>query len=212
MQRATGRVGARALSGSSVARASAAVAAPTSQPLAGRRALVVGVASHESVAYGVARALRAAGAELAVTYPSAKAERHVRPLAEELGAALCVPLDVRSEPEMAAAVDACGEAWGGELDCLVHSVAFCNRDDLHNAVSACSRDGFADMMNISVWSLLRLSHLAAPLMRRAGAGRVLTCSFNGGAVVEPHYGVMSLAKAALESGVQQLAVELVWFF
>ena len=99
------------------------------QSLAGKRALITGVASRESVAFGCARAFQRAGADLAITF-APKSEKYVRPLAEELGARLCLPLDVRDDAMMQHAADACANEWAGQLDILLHSVAFCNRDDL----------------------------------------------------------------------------------
>lgn len=173
--------------------------------LAGQKALVVGVANDQSIAWGCARALRAQGADLAITYLNAKAEPHVRPLAEELQAEIVMPLDV-SVPEQLEAVFAEIDARWGRLDTLLHSIAFAPREDLHGRVVDCSSEGFAMAMDVSVHSFLRMIRLAEPLM--PDGGTCLSVSFFGSSRVVQHYGLMGPVKAALESAVRYAAAEL----
>jgi enoyl-[acyl-carrier protein] reductase I len=173
--------------------------------LAGKRALVVGVANDRSIAWGVADAMAAAGARLAVTFLNAKAEPYVRPLAERVGAELILPLDVADPAQEASVFEAIGSAWGG-LDILVHSIAFALKDDLHGRVVDVSSKGFALAMDVSVHSFVRLCRLAEPLMANGGA--CLTMSFHGAERVVSTYNVMGPVKAALEATARELASEL----
>ncbi|MTI16282.1 enoyl-[acyl-carrier-protein] reductase FabI [Rhodobacteraceae bacterium RKSG542] len=173
--------------------------------LKGKRALVVGVANDQSIAWGCARALRAQGAEIAVTYLNEKAEPYVRPLAEELEAPIFAPLDVSSAVQLDALFEQIREQWGS-LDILIHSIAFCPKDDLHGRVIDCSAEGFAMAMDISVHSFLRLIKRAEPLM--GPGGTILTVSFYGSEKVVSHYNIMGPVKAALESTTRYVAAEL----
>ncbi len=173
--------------------------------LAGKKALVVGIANDQSIAWGCAKALRAQGADLAVTYLNAKAERFVRPLAEELGAEIILPLDVQHDAELEAAFAEIAAKWG-RLDTLLHSIAFCPKEDLHGRVVDCSREGFGLAMDISVHSFLRMVRLAEPLM--GAGGTCMTVTFNGSQRVIDSYNVMGPVKAALESAARYLAGEL----
>ncbi|POF32251.1 enoyl-ACP reductase FabI [Roseibium marinum] len=173
--------------------------------LTGQKALVVGIANDQSVAYGCARAFRAQGADLAVTYLNEKAEPHVRPLAEALGAQIIAPLDVRDETQLNALFAQIAEQWG-RLDTLLHSVAFSRKEDLHGRVIDCSADGFGEAMDISVHSFLRLIRRAEPLMSRGGT--CMTVSFMGAQKVVDNYGVMGPVKAALEAVTRYAAAEL----
>ena len=173
--------------------------------LQGKKALIVGVANDSSVAWGCAKALRAQGADLAITYLNAKAEKYVRPLAEELEAEIVAPLDVRDEAEHDALFAEIAERWG-KLDTLIHSVAFCPKEDLHGRVVDCSAEGFGLAMDISVHSFLRLIRRAEPLM--AGGGTCMTISFYGAERVVEHYNVMGPVKAALEAVTRYAAAEL----
>lgn len=176
--------------------------------LAGKRGIVIGIANEHSIAWGCARAFRAAGAELAVTYLNEKAEPHVRPLAEELEAPIVVPLDVQDDEQMRQLFNIVGERWGS-LDFVLHSIAFAPKEDLHGRVTDCSRDGFLKAMDISCYSFLRLAKLAEPLLRKGEpGGSLLTVTYYGSEKVVPHYGVMGPVKAALESAVRYLASEL----
>lgn len=173
--------------------------------LAGQKALVVGIANENSIAYGCAQALRAQGADLAVTYLNDKAEPHVRPLAEALGASLILPLDVHVPGQLEAVFDRITGTWG-RLDTLLHSIAFAPRDDLHGRVVDCSAEGFGMAMDISVHSFLRMIRLAEPLMVQGGT--CLSVSFFGASRVVRHYNMMGPVKAALESAVRYAAAEL----
>ncbi len=173
--------------------------------LNGTKALVVGIANDQSIAWGCAKALRAQGAELAVTYLNDKAEPHVRPLAEALGAEIVMPLDVRQPGQMEAVFAAITERWG-RLDTLLHSIAYAPQADLHGRVVDCSADGFALAMDVSVHSFLRMMRLAEPLM--AAGGTCPSVSFLGSSRVVRHYNMMGPVKAALESTVRYAAAEL----
>ncbi len=173
--------------------------------LSGKKALIVGVANEHSVAWGCAKALGAQGASLAITYLNAKAERFVRPLAESLGAEIVAPLDVRDEADHDALFAEIEARWGG-LDTVIHSVAFCPKDDLHGRVVDCSAEGFALAMDVSVHSFLRLIRRAEPLM--PDGGTCMTVSFYGSEKVVEHYNVMGPVKAALEAVTRYAAAEL----
>ncbi|WP_158967810.1 enoyl-ACP reductase FabI [Chachezhania sediminis] len=173
--------------------------------LTGKTALVVGIANQQSIAYGCAKALKVQGARLAVTYLNEKAEPHVRPLAEELEAEIIAPFDVRSPGQEEALFDQIASRFG-RLDTLLHSIAFAPRDDLHGRVVDCSAEGFAQAMDISVHSFLRLIRRSEPLMRDGGS--CMTVSFQGAARVELGYNMMGPVKAALEAAVRYTAAEL----
>lgn len=170
-----------------------------------KRALVVGIANENSIACGCARAFKAQGADLAVTYLNDKAEPHVRPVAEELGASIFMPLDVSRDGELEAVFAQIGRQWDG-LDILLHSIAFAPREDLHGRVIDCSASGFATAMDVSVHSFLRMMHLAEPLM--TSGGTCLAVSFFGSSRVVRNYNMMGPVKAALESAVRYAAAEL----
>jgi len=173
--------------------------------LEGQKALVVGVANDSSIAYGVAKALKDQGADLAITYLNERAEKWVRPLAEALGAGLILPLDVAVPGQLEAVFAAISARWG-RLDTLVHSIAFCPKEDLHGRVVDCSREGFGMAMDISVHSFLRMIRLAEPLMPEGGT--CMTVSFYGSEKVVENYNVMGPVKAALESVARYAAAEL----
>lgn len=169
------------------------------------RGLIVGLANDQSLAWGCATTLRAAGAELALTYLNDRAKRFVEPLAQQVGAEMLLPLDVTAPDQMDALFDRVASRWGG-LDFLLHSIAFAPKEDLHGRVTDSSADGFASAMDVSCHSLIRLAHRAEPLMQNGGA--ILTMSFYGSEKVVPGYGIMGPVKAALEASVRYLAAEL----
>ena len=171
----------------------------------GKRGLIVGVANVDSIAYGCARQLRARGAELAITYLNAKAEPHVRPLAEALDCPLILPLDVEAPGQLERVFEAIGARWG-QLDFLLHAIAFAPAADLRGRVVDCSLAGFQQAMRVSCYSLLEMARAAEPLMRDGGT--ILTMSFRGADRVVAQYNVMGPVKAALESAVRYLAHEL----
>ncbi|MCE5974410.1 enoyl-ACP reductase FabI [Sinirhodobacter sp. WL0062] len=173
--------------------------------LEGQKVLVVGIANAQSIAYGCARAFRAQGAELAVTWLNARAEPHVRPLAEELGATIKLPLDVTAPGQMEDVFEEIGRKWG-RIDTILHSIAFAPKADLHGRVIDSSAEGFGQAMDISVHSFLRMIRMAEPLMPEGGT--CLSVSFFGSTRVVRHYNIMGPVKAALESSVRYAAAEL----
>jgi enoyl-[acyl-carrier protein] reductase I len=173
--------------------------------LQGQKALIVGIANEHSIAYGCAQALKAQGADLAITWLNDKAERFVRPLAEDLGAEIMAPLDVSEPGELEALFEAITDKWG-RLDTLLHSIAYAPKHDLQGRVVDCSADGFSLAMDISVHSFLRMIRLAEPLMPDGGC--CLSVSFFGSSRVVRHYNMMGPVKAALESSVRYAAAEL----
>ncbi len=174
-------------------------------PLAGKKALIIGIANEHSIAYGCAKAFHARGAELAVTYLNDKAKPHVEPLAQGLGAPILMPLDVSRPGELEAVFAAVAEQWG-HLDILVHAIAFAPKADLQGGLLNCSAEGFALAMDISCHSFIRMARLATPLM--TDGGTLLAMTFNGANAVVPSYDVMGPIKAALESTCRYLAFEL----
>ncbi|MGP0090509.1 MAG: enoyl-ACP reductase FabI [Xanthobacteraceae bacterium] len=173
--------------------------------LTDKRALVVGIANEHSIAWGVAQALHRSGAEVAITYLNEKAEVHVRPLAQSIGAPIVMPLDVSHDEHEGPLFTRIAEVWG-RLDVVVHSIAFAPSDDLHGRVTDSSARGFAQAMDVSVHSFIRLVRRAEPLMTKGGA--CFTMSFYGAEKVVSTYSVMGPVKAALEAVTRELASEL----
>jgi enoyl-[acyl-carrier protein] reductase I len=173
--------------------------------LEGRKALVVGIANDQSIAWGCAKWLRALGAELAVTYLNEKAKKFVQPLADELEAKIFVPLNVNEPGQMEAVFEHLAKEWG-QLDVLVHSIAFSPKDALCGRVVDVAREGFAATMDVSCWSFIRMAHLAEPLMKKGGT--IFTMTYYGSQMVVENYNIMGVAKAALESAVRYIAAEL----
>ncbi len=173
--------------------------------LSGKKALVAGIANDQSIAWGVAKALKAQGAELAITYLNPKAEEYVRPLAESLDATIIAPLDVAEDQQLTDLFDRIKTEWG-VLDTLVHSLAFCPKDDLQGRVLDCSRDGLKLAVDISVHSFMRMVQLSEPLMTRGGS--CITMSFYGAEKAVPNYNIMGPVKSALESVTRYMAAEL----
>src|SRR6201995_4110420 len=173
--------------------------------LAGHKALVVGVATDQSLAYGCAKAFHTVGADLAITWLNDKARPHVEPLARELGASITGPLDVSVPGQLEAIFDQVRTKWG-RLDILVHSIAFAPKEDLQGGLLNCSAEGFAKAMDISCHSFVRMEKLAAPLMRDGGT--MFAMSYYGANRVVTNYNVMGPVKAALEAACRYLAYEL----
>jgi enoyl-[acyl-carrier protein] reductase I len=173
--------------------------------LTGAKALVVGVANEHSIAWGCAKAFRELGAELAITYLNDKARPHVEPLAQALQAPLLLPLDVSVEGQLEAVFEAIRAQWG-RLDIVVHSIAFAPKEDLQGGLLDCSAAGFAQAMDVSCHSFVRMARLAAPLMTNGGT--MFAMSYHGAAKVVPTYNVMGPVKAALEASCRYLAYEL----
>jgi enoyl-[acyl-carrier protein] reductase I len=173
--------------------------------LKGKRGLVFGIANQDSIAYGCAKAFRREGADLAVTYLNTKAEVYVRPLAEELDAAIIEPFDVRIPGQLEAVFDRVRAEWG-HLDFLVHSIAFGPKEDLLGRLVDSSFAGFSLAMDVSCHSFVRMAKLAEPLMDHGGS--LITMSYFGAEKVFPSYGMMGPVKAALEACTRYMAVEL----
>jgi enoyl-[acyl-carrier protein] reductase I len=174
-----------------------------SQLLAGKTAIVLGVANKWSIAYAIAEAYRREGARLILTYQGERLKSTVDDLGKELGAALVLNCDVTKEDELAALVQALA---GEKLDIIVHSIAFANREDLSRPFLETSRDGYLLAQEVSSYSLVSVSRALAPLMTEGGA--ILTLSYLGSVRVIPNYNVMGVAKAALEACVRYLASDL----
>ena len=173
--------------------------------LQGKRALVMGVANDRSIAWGIARALAAAGAELAFTYQGEAFGKRVEPLAATVGSDLLVDVDVTDDASLDAAFAALSERWG-RLDIVVHAIAFSNKDELTGRFVNTSRANFKQSLDISCYSLIEVARRALPLM--TGGGTILTLTYGGSNRVTPFYNVMGVAKAALESAVRYLANDL----
>jgi enoyl-[acyl-carrier protein] reductase I len=173
--------------------------------LLGKKGLIVGVANEHSIAYGCAKAFRGSGAELAFTYLNAKAEPYVRPLAERLSSPIILPCDVREPGQLEAVFERIRDEWG-RIDFLLHSIAYAPKEDLHRRITDCSQAGFAMAMDVSCHSFVRMAHLAEPLMTQGGC--LLTVTFYGSEKVVEDYNLMGPVKAALESSVRYMAVEL----
>ena len=178
---------------------------PHNPILAGKKALVVGIANEHSIAYGCASAFRSLGAELAITYLNDKAKPHVEPLARRLEAPIFLPLNVEQPGELEALFDALKSRWG-RLDILVHSIAFAPKEDLQGGLIDCSAEGFKRAMDVSVHSFIRMAKLAAPLM--SDGGTLFAMSYHGAQKVVANYNVMGPVKAALEAACRYLAYEL----
>jgi enoyl-[acyl-carrier protein] reductase I len=177
----------------------------TDRVLAGKKALVIGVANDSSIAYGCAKAFHELGAELAITYLNDKARPYVEPLAKTLEAPLLLPLDVSVPGQLEAVFEKVAQKWG-ELDILVHSIAFAPKEDLQGGLLNCSATGFAKAMDVSCHSFVRMARLATPLMKNGGT--MFAMSYYGANKVVPTYSVMGPVKAALEACCRYLAFEL----
>ena len=174
---------------------------------AGKTGLIVGVANRRSISWGIAQALNAQGARLALTYPSERLEENVRELAEKLEQPLIVPCDVSNDDQITALAVTLEKEFGG-LDFIVHGAAFAPAAELSNPFVETSREGFRIALDISAYSLIGLTRACLPLMEKRGGGSVLTLTFLGSDRVFPNYNVMGVAKAALESSVRYLAADL----
>ncbi len=183
----------------------AAIPPAKAKLLEGKKGLVVGIANEDSIAWGCAKAFRAFGAELAVTYLNDKAKRYVEPLAAALGAPIVMPLDVNVPGQMEAVFERITADWG-KLDFAVHSIAFSPKEALQGRVVDVSREGFLSTMDVSCWTFIRMAHLAEPLMRKGGS--LFTMTYYGSQMVVKNYNIMGVAKAALESAVRYIAAEL----
>ena len=173
--------------------------------LSGKTALIFGVANDHSIAWGISQALHREGATLGFSYAGEKLERRVRPLAESLGSTFVEPCDVSRDEDIAAVMDKV-KAQFGEIDILIHSIAFANRDDLAGPYYSVTREGFHTAMDISVYSFTALAKAALPIMKPNGS--MLTMTYLGSVRAVQHYNVMGVAKAALEASVRYLAMDM----
>jgi enoyl-[acyl-carrier protein] reductase I len=173
--------------------------------LDGKKGLIIGIANDQSIAWGCAKAFRALGADLAVTYLNDKAKKYVEPLARELDAPILMPLDVRTAGQLEAVFERVAKEWG-KLDFVVHSIAFSPKDALQGRVVDVSQEGFLTTMDVSCWSFIRTARLAEPLMRKGGT--LFTMTYYGSQMVVKNYNIMGVAKAALEAAVRYIAAEL----
>ena len=171
----------------------------------GKRGLILGVANERSIAWGIATALRAHGAELAITYQGEALGKRVQPLAEQLGASIILDCDVTDDASVDRVFAEIKRRWGA-LDFLVHAIAFSDREELKGDYVNTSRKNFAMTLDVSCYSFTALAQRAIQLM--ANGGSLLTLSYFGAERVMPHYNVMGVAKAALEASVRYLAADL----
>src|ERR1700759_115428 len=177
----------------------------TKVALKGKRGLIVGIANDQSIAWGCAKAFRALGADLAVTYLNDRAKKHVEPLAQALEAPIFLPMDVMLEGQTEKVFERIEKEWG-QLDFLLHSIAFSPKEALHGRVVDVNRDGFLKTMDVSCWSFMRMAHLAEPLMKNGGT--LFTMTYYGSQMVVKNYNIMGVAKAALEAAVRYIAAEV----
>src|SRR5262245_14826556 len=173
--------------------------------MAGKRGLVMGVANDHSIAWGIARALAGAGAELAFTYQGDAQGKRVRPLADSVSSRLVLPCDVENDAELDAVFAAIAKEWGS-LDFLVHSLAYSDKNELKGRYVDTSRQNFISTLSISCYSFTDAARRAAALMKKGGA--LVTLTYGGATRVMPNYNVMGVAKAALEASVRYLAADL----
>jgi enoyl-[acyl-carrier protein] reductase I len=169
------------------------------------KALVCGVANEYSIAYGCAKAFHELGANLAITYANEKTRGYVEPLARQMGAPILMPLDVSQPGGLEAVFERIEKEWG-RLDVLVHSIAWAPKEDLRGGLLNCSAEGFAQAMDISCHSFIRMARMAAPLMKDGGT--MFTMSYYGANKVVSNYNVMGPVKSALEASARYLAYEL----
>jgi len=171
----------------------------------GKKGLIIGVANNKSIAYGIAKACKEQGAELAFTYLNEQLEKRVRPIAEEFGSQYVYELDVQNPSHIEALAKSIEKDFG-KIDFFVHAVAFAPKEALDGAFMDTTREAFEIAMNVSVFSLVELTKALSPVMNEGGS--ILTLSYLGGVKYVPHYNVMGVAKAALEMSVRYLAVDL----
>jgi len=173
--------------------------------LEGKKGLILGVANNKSIAWGVAQAAKREGATLGFNYLGEQMEKRVRPLAESLGAEIVAPMNVSEEESIDAFFAQVKEQWG-ELDFIVHSIAYANKDALQNRFSTTTREDFQLALDVSAYSFIACAQRAAPLMKEGGS--MVTMSYLGAERAVPGNGVMGVAKAALEASTRYLAQDL----
>jgi enoyl-[acyl-carrier protein] reductase I len=177
-------------------------------PFKGKRGLILGVANRRSIAWAIAKQLAEGGATLAFTYQGERIEKNVRQLAESVSSPLVTECDVRSDGDLERVFAEVGDVFSGELDLLVHSVAYAAAEDLEGRFTDTPRDRFWMALDISAYSLVACARAAEPLMEKAGGGSIVTMTYLGGERAVPHYNVMGVAKATLDSSVKYLAWDL----
>jgi enoyl-[acyl-carrier protein] reductase I len=175
---------------------------------ADKRALILGVANKRSIAWAIAKRLADGGARCAFTFQGERIEKGVRELAASVDSPLVTELDVRDDGAVARVFDEVGAAFGGQLDILVHSVAFAAAEDLEGRFTDTPRDRFWMAVDVSAYSLVATARAAEPLMAAAGGGSIVTMTYLGGERAVPHYNVMGVAKATLDASVRYLAWDL----
>lgn len=173
--------------------------------MTGKRGLIMGLANDRSLAWGIAKALHEQGAEMAFSYQGEALERRVRPLAEQVGSDFLIECDVSNDAALDVAFATLAERWP-TIDFLVHAIGFSDKNELRGLFVDTSLDNFLMTMNISAYSLVAVTKRARPMMPEGGS--VLTLSYYGAEKVVPHYNVMGVAKAALETSVKYLAMDL----
>jgi Enoyl-[acyl-carrier-protein] reductase (NADH) len=174
----------------------------------GKTGLILGVANRRSIAWAIAKRLAGEGATLAFTYQGERIEKNVRELAATVESPLVTSCDVRSDADLARVFDEVGDVFDGGLDLLVHSVAFAAAEDLEGRFTDTPRDRFWMAIDVSAYSLVACARAAEPLMTARGGGSIVTMTYLGGERAVPHYNVMGVAKATLDSAVKYLAWEL----
>jgi enoyl-[acyl-carrier protein] reductase I len=178
------------------------------QRFEGKRGLVLGVANRRSIAWAIARRLAEEGAQLAFTFQGERIEKSVRELADSVSSPLVTACDVRSDEDIARVFSEVGDTFDGGLDLLVHSVAYAAAEDLEGRFTDTPRDRFWMALDVSAYSLVACARAAEPMMEAAGGGSVATMTYLGGERAVPHYNVMGVAKATLDSSVRYLAWDL----
>ena len=170
-----------------------------------KKGLIMGVANDRSIAWGIAKSIVKQGGQIALTYQGEVLEKRVKPLAESLGSDIVIPCDVTDSSSMVKAFNVLKKKWG-KIDFLVHAIGFSNKEELRGKYYDTSLENFCNTMHISCYSFTEATRLAAPLMNQNGS--ILTLTYYGAEQVMPHYNVMGVAKAALESSVKYLASDL----
>ena len=173
--------------------------------MAGKKGLVMGVANERSIAWGIAKTCHEHGAKLAFTYQGEALEKRLRPLAQSIGSEIVVPCDVTDPKSIDATFAAIQKEWG-ELDFVVHAIAFSNKDELKGRYLNTTLENFTLSMNVSCYSLTAVAQRAVPLMKKGGS--IVTLTYYGAERVIPNYNIMGVAKAALEASVKYLAADL----
>jgi enoyl-[acyl-carrier protein] reductase I len=177
-------------------------------PFEGKTGLVLGVANRRSIAWAIAKRLADGGARLAFTYQGERIEKNVRDLAEQVDSPLVTACDVREDADVERVFAETADAFDGGLDVLVHSVAFAAAEDLEGRFTDTPRDRFWLALDVSAYSLVACARAAEPLMEKRGGGSIVTMTYLGGERAVPHYNVMGVAKATLDSSVKYLAWDL----